>query len=61
MARTLPTFTTATECRAKAASLRTISEHAHKPGTRERMLEMALEWDAQAEAYEASAQRPIIG
>jgi hypothetical protein len=60
MARTLPTFTTAPECRAKAASLRTMSEHAHKPGARQRMLDMALNWDVQAEAYELSAQKLIV-
>ena len=56
MARTLPTFTTGPECRAKATSLRTVSVHAHKPGARERMLDMALKWDARAEAYELSTQ-----
>jgi hypothetical protein len=60
MARTLPTFTTGPECRAKAASLRTMSDHAHTPGARERMLDMALEWDARADAYDASAQRLVV-
>jgi hypothetical protein len=40
----------ASECRAKAASLRTISAYAHNPASKARMLEMALKWDAHAES-----------
>jgi hypothetical protein len=35
-------------------------EHAHKPGARERMLDMGLNWDTQAEAYELSAQKLLV-
>jgi hypothetical protein len=41
-------FTSAVECKAKAASLRTVSAHAHNPESKARMIEMALYWDARA-------------
>jgi hypothetical protein len=46
-------FDTAPECRAKAASLRTMSAFNVSAALKERLLKMALEWDVQAEAYDA--------
>jgi hypothetical protein len=46
-------FKTGPECRAKAASLRTISVYAQSPLAKARLLNMALEWDGRAEACEA--------
>jgi hypothetical protein len=46
-------FNTGPECRAKAASLRTISVYAQSPLAKARLLNMALEWDGRAETYEA--------
>ena len=46
-------FNTAPECRAKAASLRTVSVHAHNPVSKAKILAMALDWDARADAFDA--------
>ena len=48
-------FITAPECRAKAASLRTISGFAAGTAAKANLLRMASEWEAQAEACEALA------
>jgi hypothetical protein len=45
-------FTCAAECKAKAASLRTVSTHSHNPATKAKMLSMALQWDARAAEFE---------
>jgi hypothetical protein len=45
-------FNTAAECRAKASSLRTMSVYAQSPASKAKMLNMALEWDVRAEAYD---------
>ncbi len=49
------TFTTAPECRAKAASLRTISQYALNPVSKERLLGLALDWDNKASKEEDRA------
>jgi hypothetical protein len=46
-------FNTGAECRAKAASLRTISVYAQSPMAKAKLLDMAREWDGRAETYEA--------
>ena len=46
-------FGTAPECRAKAASLRTMSTFVQTPELKAKMLGMAMEWESRAEAFEA--------
>jgi hypothetical protein len=48
-------FNTAPECRAKAASLRTMAAYAQTPASKEKMLTLASEWDDRAAAYEAAS------
>jgi hypothetical protein len=48
-------FNTAPECRAKAASMRTMSAFVQSAAVKEKLLSLALEWDVQAEAYDALA------
>ena len=48
-------FKTASEFRAQASSLRTISAHAINPLSKARILGMALEWDAKADAFDAAS------
>jgi hypothetical protein len=55
MKKQIHLFNTGAECRAKAASLRTISVHAQSPLAKARLLDMALEWDGRAEACDASS------
>jgi hypothetical protein len=55
MKKQIDLFTTGPECRAKAASLRTISIYAQSPRAKARLLDMALEWDGRAQAYDALA------
>jgi hypothetical protein len=47
-------FNTAAECRAKAASLRTMSAYAQSSASKAKMLTMAVEWDDRAAAYDSS-------
>jgi len=42
-------FNTAPECRAKAASFRTLADFAQSPNIKAKMLALALEWDRHAE------------
>lgn len=53
-------FNTAPECRAKAASMRTMSAFAFSPALKEKLMRLALEWDVQAEAYEAPANASLV-
>jgi len=46
-------FNTAAACRAKASALRTVADQAGIVESKSRMLRMAQEWDALADAYDA--------
>jgi hypothetical protein len=42
-------YITASECRAKAASFRTLSDIVQSPATKAKLLALAIEWDNQAD------------
>ena len=46
-------FNTASECRAKAASFRTLSDFVQSPKMKAKMLALAIEWDRHAEGCDA--------
>ena len=46
-------FNTASECRAKAASFRTLSDFVQSPEMKAKMLALAREWEGHAEGYDA--------
>ena len=45
-------FNTASECRAKAASFRTLADFVQSPQMKAKMLALAVEWDGHAEGYD---------
>jgi len=47
-------FNTASECRAKAASFRTLSDFVQSPEMKAKMLALAIEWDGHAEGCDAA-------
>ena len=47
-------FNTAPECRAKAASFRTLSDFVQSPEMKAKMLTLAIEWDGHADVCDVS-------